>query len=351
MPFLGANRTALIAGWGPQGPDYKSKITFPMVMGLEPTGVMPKYSAQEDRFDSGFTNNNFFDAYTAPTIDTTDRASWDPDQWTEIWCVRFPTGFFAARGGEFGNEGVQISSNLWYAGGSDTEWSNTWFMKNTGSEDPEGARIRFEHNEPGVFTQTNVGGDYGTVLAASLEGIWLSICMSRAPYADFQNYNPAAINEGDLFGCRVYIRNAVTGALLYNYDMPTFDPSQAPPDITSYSTLTVGDSNPSGNDWRYDGWNFGGDGGFTGVIDHAQTWISYGGFVDPATTDVWVGNGIPTTINGVTAWIHATYTDIFVSSQTFISTSPTNLASQANDKIFRMAAPFDGYTNTIYPGS
>lgn len=351
MPFLGANRTALIAGWGPQGPDYQSTITFGMVMDLDPSGVMPKYSVQRDQNDSQITNTNFFDGWTAATIDNSGKASWNRYSMTSIYTLRFPPDWFA---------------DIWPSGGSNTFQSNDWredsasstYSDNWGIGQTSDGIVTFDFSGSGVFTSTNISGSYGSVTAASLEDRWLSMIFVRGPRTSFSNYDSNA--GSDTYGCRVYIRDAVTGELLYARDMTTFSGwSTDPPDITTYAgTITASDYNSTTTlDWRCDQWNVGSSGSYTGNVDHAQIWLAPGVLVDPATNSDWVSNGIPSTIDGKTAWIHGTFSDIQYTDQfgfTYISTSPTDLASQANDRILVAggggAAQFP-FTNTIYPGS
>jgi hypothetical protein len=351
MPFLGANRTALIAGWGPQGPDYRASVTFPMVMDLDATGVMPKYSVQRDSADSAITNTNFFDGWPAATIDNAGKASWNRYSMTSIYTLRFPTDWF---------------SDIWPTGGSNTCQSNDWREDSASStfsdawsigQDSSGI-VTFSYSGSGVFTNTNISGSPGTVTAASLEDRWLSIIFVRGPRTSFSNYDAA--QGTDTYGCRVYIRDAETGELLYARDMGSFSGwSTDPPNITTYSgTITASDNNSTTTlDWRCDQWSVGSSGSYTGSVDHAQVWLAPGVLVDPATNSEWISNGISSTIAGQTAWIHGTFTEVSSTGAfgfTYISTSGTDLASQANDYILVAggggAAQFP-FTNTIYPGS
>jgi len=351
MPFLGANRTALIAGWGPQGPDYKASITFPMVMALETTGEMPKYSVQRSSSQTGISNTNYFDGWTAATIDKTDQASWNRYAMTSIYTVRVPSGWFEEIWPSGGSNSFQ--SNEWREDSSSTTFSDSWSI----GQDSSGIVV-FSYSGSGVFVDTKIFGDPGTVTAATLEDRWISIICTRGARTGFSNYNS---NQGtDTYGARVYIRDAVTNELLYARDMTTFSGwSTNPPDITTYAgTITASDHNSTTTlDWRCDQWGLAG-GGYTGNIDFAQIWLAPGAQVDPATNSDWVSNGIPTTISGKTAWIHGTFTDVTstgaVSGFTYISTSPSNYASQADDKI--LLAGGNGaaqlpFTNTVYPGS
>jgi hypothetical protein len=353
MPFLGANRTALTAGWGPQGPDYRSSVTFPMVMVLNATGVMPKYSVQRDSNDSGISNTNFFDGWTAATIDNTDKASWNRYAMTSIYTLRFPTGWFdGIWSGEFGGSN-SFQSNDWRENSASSTFSDGWSI----GQDGDGI-VTFSYGGSGAFTNTNISGSPGTVTAASLEDRWLSMIFVRGPRTSFSNYN--ASQGTDTYGCRVYVRDAETGELLYARDMGSFSGwSTNPPDITTYSgTITASDHNSTTTlDWRCDQWSVGSSGSYTGNVDHAQIWLAPGVLIDPATTSDWVSNGIPSTIAGKTAWIHATFSSIQYTNEfgyTYVSTSATDLASQATDKIIVAGGGGNAqlpFTNTIYPGS
>jgi hypothetical protein len=349
MPFLGANRTALIAGWGPQGPDYESTITFPMVMDLDPTGVMPKYSVQRDEDTFAISNQNFVGTWAAGEVDTSDRTNWEQYSSTSIYTLRWPTGFLAD------SVGNTLENTVWREVGDFITFSESWGIGLTDGY------VVFSYNSEGVFVDTKISGDPGTVLAATLEGRWISIILSRGTRSNFSNYNS---DQGtDTYGCRVYVRDAVTGELLFARDMTSFNGTSTwlddLPDFVTYAdVITSGESDGQLTlNWRVDGLATFFD--YSGVIDLAQCWWAPGSFIDPAVNSNWVGNGIPTEIGGYTAWIHGTFQDVYstdvpeVTGFTHVSCSPTGLVTQPDDIILTAGNENTqqyAFTNTIYPG-
>jgi hypothetical protein len=351
MPFLGANRTALIAGWGPQGPDYFNSETFAMNMDLDATGVVPTYSVQRNEDTFAISNQNFVNTWDAGEVDTSDRTNWDIRASTSIYTLRFPTGFFAA------DAGNGLENTVWRKVGEFISFSETW-----GVDIVTGGYIVFSYNSEGVFVSTNLSSNPGTVLATSLEDRWISIILSRGPRTSFSNYDS---NAGtDTYGCRVYVRDAITGELLFARDMTSFNGTtnwlDDMPDFVTYSdVITSGESSGQTTlNWRIDGLSSFFD--YTGDIDCAQCWWAPGSFIDPAVNSNWIGNSIPTEIAGYTAWIHATFQDVYstgtpeVTGFTHISCSPTGLVTQPDDIIITAGNEDTqqyAFTNTIYPGS
>jgi hypothetical protein len=349
MPFLGANRTALIAGWGPQGPDYKASITFPMVMAIDETNTMPKYSVQRDANTFAISNQNFVDTWDAGEVNTSDRTNWDRYSSTSIYTLRFPSGWIADQVGN------GLENTTWREVGDFITFSEQWSIGlNSGY-------VVFSYSGEGVFVDTKYAGDPGTVSAATLENRWISIIFTRGAVADFANYE--SIQQGNTYGGRVYVRDAITGELLFSRDIGSFTNSTWSTDLPDFVTyndvITSGDSSGQTTlNWRIDGLNNLYD--YTGVIDLAQCWWAPGSFIDPAVNDNWIGNGIPTEIGGYTAWIHATISDVYstgtpeTTGYTHVSCSDTGLVTQPDDIILTAGNENTqqyGFTNTIYPGS
>jgi hypothetical protein len=350
MPFLGANRTALIAGWGPQGPNYFNTETFAMNMDFTATGVVPTYSVQRDENTFAISNQNFVDTWDAGEVNTSNRTNWNQYSSTSIYTLRLPTGFFDSLSGN------GIENQVWREVGDFITFSEQWSFGVTSA-----TYLTISYSSEGVFTDTNISGDPGTVTKASLENRWISMIFTRGPRTSFSNYN--ASQGTDTYGCRVYIRDAITGELLFARDMGSFTNStwvaDLPDFVTYGSTITSGQTDGQTTlNWRIDGLNNLYD--YTGEIDVAQCWWAPGALVDPAVNSNWIGNSIPTEIGGYTAWIHATFTNVYstgtpeVTGYTHISCSPTNLVTQPGNVIIT-AGNADtqqyGFTNTVYPGS
>jgi hypothetical protein len=349
MPFLGANRTALIAGWGPQGPDYFNTETFEMNMDLNASGVVPTFSVQRDANTFAISNQNFVATWTAGEVNTSNRTNWDRYSSTSIYTMRFPSGWIADQ------VGGGMENTVWRAVGEFITFSEQWSIA------LDSGYVYFEYSGEGVFENTKYSGDPGTVTAATLENRWISIIFVRGPRTDFSNYNA---NQGtNTYGGRVYIRDALTGELLFARDIGSFTNSTWSTDLPDFVTygnvITSGQtSGQTTLNWRIDGLNNLYD--YAGDIDIAQCWWAPGSFIDPATNSNWIGNSIPTEIDGYTAWIHATFGNVYstgtpeVTGYTHISCSPTNLVTQSGNIIIT-AGNADtqqyAFTNTIYPGS
>jgi hypothetical protein len=349
MPFLGANRTALIAGWGPQGPNYTASATFPMSMALSATGVVPSYSVQRDQDTFSISNQNFVNTWDAGEVDTSDRTNWNRYASTSIYTLRFPSGFLAdALGGG-------LENTVWREVGDFISFSETWSIS------LDSGNVVFSYNSEGVFQDTKYSGNPGTVTAATIENRWISIILVRGLRSSFSNYNAA--QGTDTYGGRVYVRDAVTGELLFARDIGSFTGSTWStelPDFVTYSdVITSGQSDGQTTlNWRIDGLNNLYD--YAGVVDCAQCWWAPGALVDPAVNSNWVGNAIPTEIDGYTAWIHATFQDVYstdvpeTTGYTHISCSATGLVTQPDDIIITAGNEDTqqyGFSNTIYPGS
>lgn len=349
MPLLGANRTALIAGWGPQGPNYKTSVTFPMSMSMTATNKVPTYSVQRDANTFAISNQNFVNTWTAGEVNTSNRTNWNRYSSTSIYTLRFPSGWIADQ------VGGGMENTVWRAVGEFITFSETW------SIGLDSGNVYFSYSGEGVFTDTKISGNPGTVTAATLENRWISIIFVRGPRTSFSNYN--ASQGTDTYGCRVYVRDAITGELLFARDMGSFTNTtwvnDLPDFVTYNNTITSGQTDGQTTlNWRIDGLNNLYD--YTGDIDVAQCWWAPGALVDPAVNDNWVGNNLSTVIGGYTAWIHATFANVYstgtpeVTGYTHISCSPAGLVTQPNDKIIT-AGNADtqqyGFTNTVYPGS
>lgn len=350
MPFLGANRTALIAAFGPQGPDFFNSVTFPMTMALLTQGEVPSFSVQRNDAKFAITNTNFSGAFVAGEVNTADRTGWERYASTSIYTLRLPTDWFADHTG--GN---------WH----ETTWrvidDTITFNENHKSSLNNGFVV-FDYSGEGVFVDTKNAGDPGTVLPATLENRWISIIFARGERTSFLNYTNAQ-NEGT-YAVRVHIRDAVTGELLFARDSGSFNGTQEwlddLPDFVTYNdVITSGESNNQDTlNWRADGMNLGTD--YTGNVDVAQCWWAPGSFIDPAVNVNWVSNAIPTEIEGYTAWIHGTFQTVAstgvpeVTGFTHISCSSDGLVTQPDDVILTAGNENTAqyaFTNTVYPGA
>jgi hypothetical protein len=359
MP-LGAALAAQRSNFWNQGPNYFNSRTFAMTMVLDPTPQpFVSYSLQNNNSPSQTTGqwSNLNYAWTAGTVDTTNRADWDQEEWTIIHTYRFPQAMIddlypAGSGNQYTTFwGLDVDANA--AGthsfnhklGADTNRDMLWETTESGGTYESGVYFYV----PGTTTKVNV--------VTALQDRWVSWCMSRGPISGFSNWTG---NSTYTYGVRIVIADAVTGEILGKADVGSLNVLGTIPDYTAYATMKSGPSSaPAGEaTFRYtallsmygDGW--------TGAIDVSASWIALGTQTDGLTTPaVWIGSQIPLTISGAPAWLFFDGRTSPVSSGTFgettVATATGSLVSQTNSKewLGGISGGQFGFTNTIYPGS
>jgi hypothetical protein len=357
MP-IGAARTAQLSNFWNQGPNYFNTNTFSMVMDLTTTPQpFVSYSLQNNNSPSQTTGqwSNLNYAWTAGTVDTTDRASWDQEEFTVIYTLRFPTAMIddlypSGSAGSATFFGLDVDANavgtyqfnqtLETDSSRDLKWS---ISESGGTSDSAYFYV------PGTSTKVNV--------VTALDDRWVTWIISRGPRSGFANWTG---NTTYTNGYRVVIADAVTGEILGAADVGSINVLQTIPDYTAYTTMKSGPASaPAGEAcFRITALLSMYGGGWTGAIDVSASWVALGTATDGlAEPYIWIGSQPPLTISGAPAWLFFDGRTSPVSSgafgETTVTTATGSLVSQTNSKewLAGVSGGQFGFTNTIYPGS
>jgi hypothetical protein len=359
MPFLGAARTAQLSNFWNQGPNFYNTEAFSMTMSLSTTPQpFQVYTFQNNntptQASAYLANTNF--AWTAGTVDTTNRATWNKEKYTVIHTVRmsnaqidenYPSGsshdrtFFDLTLDVNASGSPYTFNNVL---GADTNRDMYWSISES-SGTFEGSVYFYV---PGTSTKLNID--------TTLSDTWISWIITRDAVANFSNWTG---NTTYTYGMRVVIANAITGAILGKADVGSFNVLGTIPDYPSYSTMKSGPANSASGEatFRYEslGYMYG---NYTGTMDIGASWVALGSAIDGmASPYVWTGQQIATTINSIPAWLFFDGRTSPVSSggsgQTTVTTATGSLVSQTNSKEWLAGAGSGqmGFSNTIYPGS
>lgn len=349
MP-IGAARTAQYSNFWNQGPNYFNSETFSMTMDINKAfAAFPAYTFQCSNTDNAYYTNIDY-AWTAGTVDTTNKSSWNTGRWMDQWTWRIPNQWFTTFFGSANSK--ELWKHEWGFGTSDFFQAYVAFGRDSGGN------YYWRYTESGIFLNDKIIYKYGTttpVTASDLQDRWITVVGSRMARTDFASYTGSGT---DASGYRIMIADCLTGEIIAKTDMDSFTNTNTLPAVTSYTTIYSGkQSRGTDPSWRYDA--IGGATTWTGTSnwDIAGPWTVWGAAYDPLNEILWIGNGQAITQKGITPWIYIDGRTAPISSggtgDTTVDNATGALVSQGDGKV--MTAGRSGgqyaFSNTIYPGS
>lgn len=349
MP-IGAARTAQLSNFWNQGPNYFNTNTFALNMNISKSfAAFPAYTFQCSNTDNAYYTNIDY-AWTAGTVDTTNKSSWNQHRWMDQWTWRIPNQWFTTK---------------FASAASYTLWEHSWTFNTSSSYTvivklgkDSGGNYYWNYDESGIFLADQIIYKYGTttpITASDLQDRWITVVGSRMARTDFASYTGSGT---DTYGYRIMIADCITGEIIAKTDFESFNEVDTLPDINNYSTIYSGKQSPGADpSWRYDA--IGGAVSWTGTSnwDIAGPWTVWGAAYDPLDSILWIGNGQALTQSSVTPWIYIDGRTAPISSggsgDTTVDNATGALVSQGDGKV--MTAGRSGgqyaFSNTVYPGS